>query len=275
MNMEAMNDGSISRQVLERAGCPIHYWLAGPQDRPLVIFTHGSLVDHHMFDPQVPVIAQQYNVLTWDVRGHGLSQPIGEIFSIREAAEDLIAILDRLGYGQATFVGQSLGGIITQELVFLHPERVTALVVIGGVCNTLKLSAFEKLALQASPMLLRLLPDSVRKRQSAHSFAVKPKVQTYLYEASRQIPEKNVITVWTETICCLRYEPDYRITHPLLLTHGKHDILEKFKKAMPTWAARDPHCHYVVIPDAGHCANQDNPEFFNRVLLDFLHEHAP
>ena len=275
MNMEAMSDGSISRQVLERAGCPIHYWLAGPRDRPLVIFTHGSLVNHHMFDPQIPVIAQQYRVLTWDVRGHGLSQPIGEIFSIREAVEDLIAILDRLGHEQATFVGQSLGGIITQELVFLHPERVTALVVIGGVCITLKLPAFEKLALQASPMLLRLLPDRVRKRQSARSSAVKPEVQTYLYEASRQIQAKNAITIWTETIRCLRYEPDYRITHPLLLTHGKYDSLEKFKKAMPTWAARDTHCRYVVIPVAGHCANQDNPEFFNRVLLDFLHEHSP
>ena len=269
-----MNDSSISQHVLERAGCPIHYWLAGPQDRPLVVFTHGSMVDHRMFEPQLLVIAQQYRVLTWDVHGHGLSQPIGNVFSIREATEDLIAILDQLGYTQATFVGQSLGGIITQELVFLHPERVTALVVIGGVCNTLKLSAFEKLALQASSMLLRLFPDSVRKRQSARAFAVKREVQTYLYEASLQIPKRNVNTVWTETIRCLRYEPDYCISHPLLLTHGKYDILEKFKKAMPTWAARDPHCRYVVIPDAGHCANQDNPEFFNRVLLDFLHEHA-
>ena len=208
------------------------------------------------------------------MRGHGQSQPIGETFSIREAAEDLIAIVDQLGYAQATFVGQSLGGIITQELVFLHPERVTALAVIGGVCNTLKLSAFEKLALQVLPMLLRLVPDSLNKRQSAHAFAVKPKIQAYLYEASRQIPKKNVITVWTETIRCLRYEPDYRIIQPLLLTHGKYDILEKVTKTISTRVARDPHCRYVVIPNAGHCANQDNPEFFNRVLLDFLHEHV-
>ncbi len=270
-----MNESITSKQVLERAGCPIHYWLAGPQDRPLVVFTHGSLVDHHMFESQVPVIAQEYRVLTWDVRGHGQSQPIGETFSIREAAEDLIALLDQLGYAQATFVGQSLGGIITQELVFLHPERVRALAVIGGMCNTLKLSALEKLALQASPLLLLLIPDNVRKRQSARSFAIKPEVQAYLYEASRQIPEKNVITVSTETTRCLRYEPGYRITQPLLLTHGKYDILEKLTKSISTWAARDPHCRYVAIPDAGHCANQDNPEFFNRVLLDFLHEHAP
>jgi 3-oxoadipate enol-lactonase len=41
------------------------------------------------------------------------------------------------------------------------------------------------------------------------------------------------------------------------------------------WARREPHCRSVVIPQAGHHAHQDNPAFFNAVLLDFLSQHVP
>ena len=88
---------SSKQHILERDGCPIHYWLSGPVHRPLVVLTHGATVDHHTFDVQIPVLSQDYRVLTWDVRGHGLSQPIGKAFSIRAAVEDLLAILAQLG----------------------------------------------------------------------------------------------------------------------------------------------------------------------------------
>ena len=113
-----MHNTTSVQYVLERAGCSLHYWLTGPDDRPLVVFTHGATVDHEMFDAQVSVIAQHYRVLTWDVRGHGQSQPMDHEFTIRTAVEDLVAILDLLGYKTATFVGFSMGGSIIQELVF-------------------------------------------------------------------------------------------------------------------------------------------------------------
>src|SRR5579859_4588649 len=122
------DDFSSKQHILERDGCAIHYWLSGPVHRPLVVLTHGATVDHHTFDVQLPVLSQHYRVLTWDVRGHGLSQPIGKAFSIRAAVEDLLAILDQLGEQEVSLVGQSMGGNIAQELLFLHPERVKALV---------------------------------------------------------------------------------------------------------------------------------------------------
>jgi pimeloyl-ACP methyl ester carboxylesterase len=76
--------------------------------------------------------------------------------------------------------------------------------------------------------------------------------------------------VLTAAANSLHEEPNYRIMKPLLLVHGERDNLGNIKKDAPKWAARDPHCHYVVIPDAGHCSNQDNPEFFNRTLLEWL-----
>jgi pimeloyl-ACP methyl ester carboxylesterase len=57
--------------VLEREGCTLHYWLAGPKDRPLVVLTHGATMDHRMFVAQVAALAPHHRVLTWDVRGRG------------------------------------------------------------------------------------------------------------------------------------------------------------------------------------------------------------
>src|SRR5512138_875083 len=110
--------------ILERKGCPLHYWIGGQDDRPLVVFMHGACVDHHSFDSIVPVVAECYQVMSWDARGHGLSQPMGEPFSLGLAVEDMLAIMDRLGNRKAIFVGHSNGTYITQELVFRNPERV-------------------------------------------------------------------------------------------------------------------------------------------------------
>ena len=89
----------LSESVLERNGCPLHYWTGGSDGKPLVVFTHGAGVDHHTFDRLVPLVAEHYRVLTWDVRGHGLSRPMGQNFSVPLAVEALLAILDALGAG--------------------------------------------------------------------------------------------------------------------------------------------------------------------------------
>src|SRR6266566_3694738 len=132
---------TITHHQIARSGTTLHYWLAGPTDRPLVVFTHGGRMDHWMFEPQLADIARHYRVLLWDMHGCGQSQPMGMggVFSLRTVVDDLLAIVDQLGYRQASFVGQSFGAYIPQEIAFLYPERVTALVVIGGFCITMEM----------------------------------------------------------------------------------------------------------------------------------------
>jgi 3-oxoadipate enol-lactonase len=55
-----------------------------------------------------------------------------------------------------------------------------------------------------------------------------------------------------------------------LLTHGDQDRAGTIRRDAPRWAASDPLIEYIVIPEAHHNANQDNPRFFNRILLEFL-----
>lgn len=264
-----------TEQVLERGGCTLRYWLSGPADRPLVVLTHGATMDHRMFDAQVAALVPEYRVLSWDVRGHGRSQPLGASFSVRGAAHDLLAILDRLGVGQAAFVGQSMGGYIAQELAFIAPQRVAALVMIGCACITLPVSASEAWAIQLSLPLLGMYSERGLRQMIARRTAITPAVRAYALDACSQVSKHDFLRIWGGLIRCLHYEPGYRISQPLLLTYGASDDLGNFRKIYPVWAARDTDGRFVVIPEAGHNANQDNPGFFNPLLLAFLREHLP
>ncbi|HEV2654250.1 MAG TPA: alpha/beta hydrolase [Ktedonobacteraceae bacterium] len=258
--------------IFEYRGCPLHYWLTGPQGAPLVVFTHGADMNHESWDGIVPLAAQRYRILTWDVRLHGLSRPGGEPFSIKQATEDLLALLDHLECERASFVGHSMGGNIGQEVAIFHPERVDALIMLDCACNTLKLSLSESLSVRAATALsslFRLYPDELLKQQSARANAFTPAVQEYLYSVFCQIPKDDFLTIFLETFKCLHYEPGYRIPRPLLLLVGEHDTMGNIRKVAPQWVRRDS-CQYSAIPAAGHCSQLDNPAAVQPLVLDFL-----
>jgi pimeloyl-ACP methyl ester carboxylesterase len=235
-------------------------------------------MDHRMFDPQLPVLTQAgYRVLTWDMRGHGVSKPIGRTpITIRDFADDLLAILNELGVATPIcVVGQSLGALLAQDIVYRHAERVACVVVIGATCMTLPIAWWESAALKSSPFWLRLWPYAQFQRLLARVTALRPEVQAYALEATRQLNKQEFFHIWEAVAGAIRPIPGYRIEHPLLLTHGDQDRTGNIAKTAPRWAARDPNSRYEVIPDASHNANQDNPVVFNRILLDFLGEHYP
>lgn len=265
----------MQEQVLERKGCPIHYWTGGQEGRPLVILTHGAGVDHRSFDNLVPPVAKEYRVLNWDVRGHGLSQPSMEPFSIPLAVEDLLAIMDMSGYQKAVFIGHSNGAYISQEVAFRHPERVQALVIADGTCITWHRTAVDRFILRASTPIMALLPDKTLKTAGLPYFSNREEVRKYAFEAFSMIPKKQFLAIWNAVATCLHDEPDYKITQPMLLVHGDNDQTGDIKKIAPLWAAASPNCQYEVIPNALHLAPMDNPVVFDQLVMAFLAKWAP
>ncbi|MBA4375772.1 MAG: alpha/beta hydrolase [Anaerolinea sp.] len=261
---------TMREHIFMTKGCPIHYWEGGVEIAPWVVFLHGACVDHHSFDPILPVIAEKFRVLAWDARGHGSPQPMGEPFTVPLAVEDLVALLDLLSIRQAVIIGHSNGTYIAQELAFRHPERVKALVISDGTCITWTHSVFENLLITISPALLNLYPYETLKKASISYVSSKKEIQDYTYEAYSNLAKKDFIAIWKGVTLCLHAEPDYFITKPMLLMHGDDDTMGDIKKIAPLWAAREPNCQYEVIPNAKHFAILDNPEFFNKTLLGFL-----
>lgn len=265
----------MAERTLEKSGSAIHYWVTGPQDRPLVTLTHGATMDHRMFDAQVAALAGAYRVLTWDVRGHGRSQPLGSNFSIAAAAEDLLAIVEQEGDQQAVFVGQSMGGYIAQEVVFRQPERALALVTIGVTDLTGVYPRSDKFLLALTPPIIYLWPYEHLKQYTARMTALSTAARAYAYDAMSYVPKRDVAAIMNAVGRGLHREPGYQIPVPALLTHGDQDNAGRIRAYAQQWADAQPNARYVIIPEAGHNANQDNPDFFNQILLEFLGEHLP
>lgn len=261
----------------ERFGCTLHAWLQGREVGPLVVLIHGATMDHHMFDSQLqPLLAAGYRVMVMDLRGHGRSKPLGlSSVTVQDLADDVLTLVDELSVDSFVVIGQSLGGYIAQELVYLHPHRVIALGIVGATATTLPISRLDTLLLRSSLSWFRAWPYAHLRKVMVQSLAYSAEVQAYAHEAMSRLSKNEFLAVWRAVTLVHRPLPDYRIEHPLLLTHGDQDRTGNIRAVAPAWARRDPQSSYVVIPDARHNANQDNPEFFNRVLLEFLAAHVP
>lgn len=258
----------ITESFLERNGAKIHYWTGGKAGKPLVVFTHGATIDHREWEATLPLVGEQFRILTWDVRGHGLSRPA--VFTLKDAEDDLLAILDKLHVKKAIFVGHSMGGNLHQELVFHHPERVQAMVFLDCTWNFQKLSALESFSLSIAEPIFKIYPYKLLVDQSLAVTAITKESQEFLRHAMESLSKEDYIQILMATSSCLHYEPGYQINKPLLLMVGDRDATGNIRKIMPIWARQEPDCQFVVIPNARHAANLDNPDFFHKTLMEFL-----
>ncbi len=256
--------------TLEREGCCLYYWTGGKEIAPLVVFTHGATVDHQEWKATLPIVGEHYRVRTWDVRGHGLSRPAP--FDLNLAVEDLLAILDIMGVREATFVGHSMGGNLGQELAFRHPERVRAMVFLDCTWNFQKLTSAEKFMLKLAKPIFDLYPYPTLVNQSLAMTATSKESQELLRESMGTLSKAEFIQIMMATSLCLHYEPGYSIGKPLLMMVGDQDATGNIRKVMPIWAKAEPDCELVVLPNAKHAGNLDQPELFHKALLDFLNQ---
>ncbi|APU21632.1 alpha/beta fold hydrolase [Actinoalloteichus sp. GBA129-24] len=237
------------------------------------MFRHGATMDHRMFNAQIPTVRDDYSVLVWAARGHGASRPMGiERASVEDYVNDLMAVLDHAGVERAILVGQSMGAYLAQHVVRLHPHRVEALVVIGATPIAKPLTWAEKAMVQSAPAIMRRWPARSMRKAMASVTTIRADVERYALDAMSVIDRRDVARILgaVATAVTRAGYPEFRVDVPCLLTHGAQDDRGEIARDLPGWAAADERVGFLVIPDAGYNANQDNPEFFNRELLRFL-----
>jgi len=102
---------------------------------PNVLLIHGVGGDGRNWDPIAERLAQRFDVVAMDLRGHGGSAPITGPLDAHALAADALQVLDETGAAMSRVVGFSLGGHVAQALALDHPERVAKLAVLGTVCG--------------------------------------------------------------------------------------------------------------------------------------------
>jgi pimeloyl-ACP methyl ester carboxylesterase len=260
----------MEERTLGREGFDLHYWVGGKAGAPWVVLTHGATIDHCEWEATLPVVGEHFRVAAWDVRGHGRSRPAR--FSVGAAVGDLLALLDALEAPQAVLVGHSMGGNLSQELVFHHPERVRAMACLGCTWNSQRLSRGEALMVRLARPLLAAYPRQALVNQALRATTQSKAGQDLLRPAMESHSKAEMVDIMTALLACLHEEPGYAIGKPLLLMVGDQDATGNIRKAMPLWAEREPNCRLVVIPQARHGANLDQPEAFHKALMGFLME---
>src|SRR4051794_41945540 len=89
----------------------VAYTEDGPADAPVVLLSNSLGATRAMWDPQVPVLAERYRVVTYDTRGHGTSPAPAGPYTLDDLVDDALALLDRLGPPRAPVGGPPPGGL--------------------------------------------------------------------------------------------------------------------------------------------------------------------
>jgi pimeloyl-ACP methyl ester carboxylesterase len=103
-------------------GINLYYGTQG-SGRPLILL-HGGLGSGEMFDPILPAFAENHQVITPDLQGHGRTADIDRPIDVRLMAGDIAALIDHLGLDRPDIVGYSMGGGVALHLAINHPSRV-------------------------------------------------------------------------------------------------------------------------------------------------------
>ncbi|WP_372785691.1 alpha/beta fold hydrolase [Phenylobacterium sp.] len=247
--------------MLDRDGVKIHYEVTG--DGPALILTHGYSSTGDMWAGQVAPLAKHFKVITWDMRGHGRSDYPTDQAAYSEAATvaDMAALLDAVGAKDAVVGGLSLGGYMSLAFHATHPERTRALLIVDtgpGYKNDQAREGWNANAIaRAERLEAEGLPDGARG--SAEVRLARHRDASGLARAAR-----GMLTQKTARVI----ESLPSIAVPAVVIVGAKDT--PFLAASDYMAAKIPGAKKVVILDAGHSANLDQPAVFNTALLGFL-----
>lgn len=107
-------------------GVTLHYEEQG-SGAETVVFVHGLLMNHRMFDAQIEVLKTNYRCIAFDLRGQGQSEVTRSGYDMDNLTTDTAALIEALQCGPCHFVGLSMGGFIGMRLAIHHPHLLRSL----------------------------------------------------------------------------------------------------------------------------------------------------
>ena len=245
---------------LERNGTSIYYEVHGERG-PVVLLSHGYSATSQMWAGQMAALAD-YRSIVWDMRGHGRSDSPTEQEQYSEALTvgDMAALLDAVGAERAIIGGLSLGGYMSLAFHATLPARTQALMLFDtgpGFRNDAAREQWNRTANTRADALFRdglaALGRSAEVRLSSHRSA-----------AGLSLAARGMLAQFDSRI--IDSLPEIQV--PTLVLVGAND--QPFVAGTDYMARKIPGAAKVVIADAGHASNIDQPELFNRAVLAFL-----
>ena len=251
--------------TLTRDGVDLYYEVHG--DGPALLLSHGYGATSQMWRGQVEALSKAHKLIIWDMRGHGASDSPDDPTAYGEAATvaDMAALLDEAGAERAIIGGLSLGGYMSLAFHLAHPMRVRALLIIDTGPGYRKDEAREGWNARALRTAARFEAEGLATLARA---GVETRVGAHRSAEGLALAARGMLTQRDSRVI----DNLPAIAVPTLVVVGADDT--PFLAASDYMAAKIPGAKKVVIPNAGHAANIDQPEAFNGAVLEFLDEVA-
>jgi pimeloyl-ACP methyl ester carboxylesterase len=263
--------------ILQTEGGPLYYEVAG--SGPAVVLIHAGIADNSMWDGQWAAFASKHKVVRYDTRGFGKS-PVAKDhpFSNRQ---DIYELMQHLGIQQAAVIGVSRGGQIATDFTLEHPEMVTALVTVcaglGGMTGVEptpeEIALFDEMDAaeeagdweRVADLDVKIWVDGPGQPEGRGDASVREKV--------RQMCLNNY-TMHTESGAPVVLDPPaagrlHEIKVPTLVIVGDLDG-SPVKQAADRLEQGIPNARKVVFEGVAHLPPMEQPEKFNRAVLEFL-----
>lgn len=244
-------------------------------DGQSLLFIHGLGSSTRDWELQVQEFSKTFQVITWDLRGHGQSDKPAGPYSLPMFAADAAGLLQSLNIKSAHVVGLSLGGGVAFQLAIDYPELVRTMVIVNSAPELVVRTLQDRIAIWQRFAIVRLL--GMRKMGQVLSRRLFPKdeqmslrttfVERWAENDPRAYQEAmRAMVGWSVT------DKLGSIKCPTLVISADQDytpvaVKERYTKLMPN-------AELVIISDAHHATPVEQPEKFNAALMEFLVKHG-
>jgi len=267
---------------LDVPGATLYFETDGEASAPALLLIHAGIANLRMWDPQVDALKGGHYVVRFDTRGFGKTRTDDVEFSDQA---DAVSILDHLGVERATVIGCSRGGRIAIDLALEHPERVAGLVTIGSAPSgfpDLELTAeedelFDRMDAAFDAKDWQTLNDLEVRLWSVGPLRREEDLDPAFVATAYELNRANLPHVEEQPTPIPLEPPAYDrvvdIDVPALVMVGDHDLSEHLAQ-YEYLSTNLPRADSVRFPSSAHIPNVEQPEEFERVLLDWLKQHG-
>ncbi len=258
---------------IQTNGVELYYELRGAEDAPLLALNNGIIMNaagSWVFQTQA--LAKHYRVLQYDCRGQGQSDHPDGPYTMELHADDLAALLTKLGYEGVHIAGISYGGEVGQAFALKYPQRCLSLILADTVSEVgpeLRIIIESWLSAARAGDAEAFFSTTVPWNFSPEFVAANPKL---LADAKGRYKLLDYPTIVRLSECFLEVDFTARLGEikcPTCIIVGSTDLLKG-----PAYAAilkgGIPHAEYHILQGAGHASCWERPQEFNTVVLGFL-----
>ena len=254
-------------------GVDINCAISGNAEKPWLTFSNSLATNLHMWDEQAAALADDFQILRYDKRGHGDSEAIDGPYSFDDLIADVVGLWDHVGIEKTHFVGLSIGGMTAQGIMLKHAERLISVVVansmgkvapefVGAWQDRIDLSREKGMDPLIQPTMERWFTQEFREQNTADAQVIANMI------ASTSVAGYAGCAAAIQKLDYLD-SLDQISNIPVLFIAGAQDAGTP-PAGMEAMHAKMGGSEYVLLDPAAHISNIERSVDFSRTLNEFI-----